>query len=288
MKAIIAENVSNSTITSSSENSRYDFDTALNDSRLTRVGRTTSILEQWLKFSFSEIKTVDTICIFKNNFTPNAIVKLQANNSDSRASPEAEYSLDYIKDDAMSIQLGYDVGVWVIYIPDVVGNILDSDNLNILDSGNSPILSNFNVLQYKYFRLYIDDPENTNDYLEIGFIFLDESVTFPGMSVNQVFKRNTTSEPAFSVSGQAYGLKRLQYNEAAFTFSSVTKAEKTLINKFFDKTDTVTPHCVLVWENSLDVQKPLYVVNTTLPEWKRVETNGGVLWAFNNSIREVK
>jgi hypothetical protein len=116
---------------------------------------------------------------------------------------------------------------------------------------------------------------------------MDENTDFPGMAVNQVFKKNTTSDAEFSESQQVFGIKRTQYNGASFVFPMVTETQKTALEIFFNKTDIVVPYCMLVWEDDLDIQRPLYVVNTGLPEFKRVEMRSGLLWTFSLEIREV-
>ena len=58
------------------------------------------------------------------------------------------------------------------------------------------------------------------------------------------------------------------------------------MDTFFDKVDIVTPYMMLVWEESLSKQKPMYVVNTSLPEWPRVEQTSGVMWTTSHEIRE--
>ena len=261
MIGIISNNIDNATITSSGENPYYLFSEGLIDTRLSRVGRTVGINNQWIKLAYAEAVDVDIVGIFGNNFTKDATVKIQANATDSWGAPTVEETMVYTKNGFKSNELGIDVGEWTYQFS--------------------------STQSYKYWRIFVDDPTNLDGYIKIGFVFMDEKTVFPGMAVNQVFKRNTTSETAFSVSGQAYGLKRLQYNEAAFTFPVVTETEKSTIDTFFDTVDTTTPFMLLVWEDSLDVQRPLYVVNTTLPEWKRSETIAGITWTFNHSIQEV-
>ena len=261
MRNIIAENIVNATITASSETPSYEFSDALIDSRLSRVGRTLDDAAEWILFSFVSSVDVDTVCIFGGNMQSGATVKIQANATDSWTSPSVDQALTYTKDNRLSRLKGRDVGTWSYTFS--------------------------STQSYQYWRLYVDDSTNPDEYIEIGFMFMDENVDFPGMNVNQVFTRNTTSEVDFSPSGQAYGIQRTQYNTASFSYPNATETQKTNLDIFFNKTDIVTPYCMIVWENNLDVQRPLYVVNTSLPEWQRVEQTGGVVWRFNMAIREV-
>jgi hypothetical protein len=261
MRNIIAENIFNATITASSENPYSTFTDGLIDRTLNRTGRTIATSTQWIKFSYSAIIDVDTIAVFGNNITSGATVKIQANATDSWGSPSIDQALTFTKDYRASNLLGRDVGTWTYQFS--------------------------STESYQYWRLYIDDPSNTDGYIELGFVFMDENVDFPGMSVNQVFKRMTTSDPEFTTSQQVFALKRIQYNGANFNFPFVTETQKTTLDTFFDKTDIVFPYCMLVWESSLDIQRPLYVVNTTLPEWKRIETISGLMWSTTLEIIEV-
>lgn len=260
MKIIRSINIKNATITALSENPLYNFDIALIDSRLSRYGQTLTDTAQWIKFEYSSAIDVDIIGIFGNNFTTTATVKIQANTTDVWTSPSIDQALTYTKDGNASIDLERDVGVW-------------SHQFSSTQS-------------YKYWRIYVDDSSNPDTYLKIGFIFMDEELVMPGMSVNQIFTSNTNSKPITSTSGQTYGIKRLKFNGAAFNFPIVTETQKTAIDKFYYNVDIVEPYMCMVWEDSLDVQRPLYVVNTTLPEWGRVEVQGGLNWTYSNEIKE--
>jgi len=262
MKVIRAVNIENSTISVSSENPLYDFDTALNDSRLSRYGKTVDVNDEWIKFTYAAAIDVDVVGIFENNFMPGATVKIQANATDVWISPSIDQALTYTKDDKASIDLGRDVGIW-------------SYQFSSTES-------------YKYWRLSVDDPTNPDGYIKIGFIFTDESLDMPGMSVNQTFPIVSNSTVMFSTSGQAYGLKKLQINTASFNFPVITTAQKKEMEVFYYNTDLINPYMILVWENSLDVQRPLYAVTTKLPEFYRVEVSGGVAWTCSKEIREVK
>lgn len=258
---IIPKNVFNSTITASSTNPDITFNDGLLDRSLAKIGRTVSNADQWIQFSFTGAVDVDTVVVFANNFTPSATVKIQANATDVWTSPTIDQALTYVKDDRKSDQLDKEVGIWFYQFS--------------------------STESYQYWRLSIDDTTNTDDFLDVGLVVLDEKTVFPGMSVNQVFKRESTSDPEFNMSNQIYGIKRTQYNGASFNFPIVSETQKTTLDSFFNQADLVLPYCMFVWENDTSVQIPLYVANAKLPEWKRVETMSGLNWTFNLEIREV-
>ena len=261
MKLICSENIENATITSDNENPLYPFSTALKDSRLSRYGRTSSESDTIIKFVYENAIDVDVVGLFGSNFTSDATVKIQANATDVWTSPSLDQELVYTKDNKASIDAGTDIGIW-------------SYQFSSTES-------------YKFWRISISDMGNIDGFFKVGYVFMDEGLVMPGMSVNQVFKIATNSKPTFSTSGQAYGLKRLQFNGASFNFPSVEDSEKKDIEKFYYKTDIITPYMMLVWENDLDIQKPLYVVNIKMPEFTRVEMQSGLAWTFDAEIREV-
>ena len=262
MKNIIAANVANATVTASSESPDYLFSTALIDSRLSRTGRTLSDDSQWVLFTFAAAVDVDIVGIFGNNFTSAATVKIQANATDSWGSPSIDVEMTYTKNPYKTIDKGRDVGEWT----------------HQFSSTES----------YKYWRISVNDAANPDTYIEMGFVFLDEAITFPGMAVNHVIKMNTTSEASFSDSGQAYGLKRVKYNSLAISYPAETNAQRKTVENFFYEVDVVTPYMMLLWESNLDTQRPLYMINTGLPEFQRAENATGVIWSSSHEVREVK
>ena len=261
MKVIYNKNVANAVITSSTENPLYLFDTALKDSRLSRYGKTLITSASWLKFTYSADIDVDVIGIFGSNLTENATVSIQANATDVWTSPSVNEELTFSKDVKASIDANQSIGVWS---------------------------KQFDTTQtYKYWRIVFVDSTNTDNYIKVGRVFMDEALVMPGMSVNQVFKIDTNSVQTYSTSGQVYGLKRLQYNGVSFNFPSVEDSDKKDIEEFYYKTDIITPYMMMVWEKSLSIQKPLYVVNISMPEFTRVEMQSSLIWTFDSEIREV-
>ncbi|MCP3683375.1 MAG: hypothetical protein GY861_11860, partial [bacterium] len=87
MKILYDNIIKTATITSSSEASDYEWDTALNDIRLSRVGRTTGDSSEWLKFAFDTVQAVDYVAILGHNLSEDAVITLQGNNIDSWVSP---------------------------------------------------------------------------------------------------------------------------------------------------------------------------------------------------------
>ncbi len=87
MKVIYDNIVTSATITSSSEASGFEWDTALNDIKLTRIGRTTGDTSEWLKFAFSTVQSVDYCAILGHNLSEDAVITLEGNNTDAWGAP---------------------------------------------------------------------------------------------------------------------------------------------------------------------------------------------------------
>jgi hypothetical protein len=239
--------VTSATIDAFSENPDYDFDTALNDTRLSRVGRTTDDATQWVKFSFSSAVDVDYMLILAHNITSGATIKVQANATDVWTSPSIDTAMTY--------------------------------NADYIIHGFSSTES------YRYWRFYVDDSSNPDEYIEIGHLFLGEYLDMPGIDPASVIVKNSNSVAEKSVSGQLYADVRLKYKAASFTLPNVTEAQRTEINAFWDTVDIARPFTVLFWENDLDVEPPLYCALTSELEWNKQAQNG-LLWVLGLEIEE--
>jgi hypothetical protein len=218
MKTLYNNEVLNATITASSENPSYDFTTAFNDTRLSRVGRTTAISSQWIKFVFASAITIDYVAILAHNLTAGATVVLQGNSSDSWTSPTFTQSL------------------------------------TITDS----IVQHFTSKTYRYWRITITDSSNADGYIEIGNVFLTTGLSWPAANLDSIRSLNTNSTASKSVSMQLYGDKKTNFSGFEISFDSVTNAQKILLEAMFRDVDIIKPFILLFWENNLDVEPPLY------------------------------
>lgn len=246
MRILYSNQIPNATITCSAENPTYTFTTAFNDSRLSRVGKTITCASEWIKFAFSSAVSADYFIIKAHNFTDNAVVTLEGNNSDSWASP------------AFSQVLTVDTTI----------------------TGELPVTET-----YLYWRLTITDAANPDGVLSIGYCFLGMSMTMPGMELGPIIKRLTTSSVSKSASGQSYVNKGYKYWHCEFAFTGVSQADITLINNFFETMDIGVPFILIPWENDLDIQEPIYCILTDAPDNARA-VNYGILWITKIVIDE--
>lgn len=247
MKILYDNKVVGSSISVSSELTGYLFINAMNDPRLSRVARTSGTDDEYIKFNLGTATNISDVCIMGHNLSNSATVTLQANSSDSWTSPAFEQVLTV--DD-------------IIYL-------------------------NFTVENYQYWRLSIQDASNTAAYLQFAYIFLGTALTMPGMETGQAIPINSTSVSSKSFSGQIYGDKRIFLKSAKITLPIIEQAEKVLIDAFFEYVDIVTPFVLLIWEDDLDVEAPIYCALTKPLEWSRVQ-GSGLLWSLSLEFEEVR
>lgn len=153
------------------------------------------------------------------NFTSSVTLRIEANTSDSWGSPAFSQTLTY---------------------------------------NSEYIILNFTSQTYDYWSLYIDDPTNTDAYVELGGLILGQSVDLPGMDPGQIFTTVTKSKAQFSVSQNLYGNEDIDYREKTIKFPALSFEEKKTINDIYKQVKNVTPVLIIVWEDALDKEPPIY------------------------------
>lgn len=240
--------ITDATITASSENPLYPFDDAFADDRLSRVGRTVSATSQTLVFDFaSGNPEVDAVAILGHNISASGSITVEANTSNSWGSPAFTDTLDL-----------YDE--WIALFA--------------------------NTQEYRYWRLSITDPGSTDGYIEIGQIYIGSQLDMPPMIRNQKLPKLTSSTSQKSVNGQLYGDRRLMYRTGSIQFAqAIPHTYKTNIDTFFSTVETIKPFILIVWEESMDKESPMYCCLTKQLEWSRYGSDG-LLWDLSIEVEE--
>lgn len=246
MYILYQNRVEGATITASTENPDYDFTTAFNDDRLSRVGRTVSDTSQTIVFDLLSAVAVSKILIQNHNFTSGVTLTLEAHTSDSWGAPSYTTSLTYTAD--------------YIY----------------KDLGSNQT--------YRYWRLSVSDASNPDDYLEISKVFLGTHIAVY-MDTAMVLDYDTNSTVSKSISGQAYSNRQLDFKKAKFVLSDITPATRILLKAFWDHVNIVKPWWLIIWEESLTTEPPIYNLLTKPMSWNKVATEGG-LWTVGIEIEE--
>lgn len=238
--------VQDATISATVENPDYPFSAGLKDTRLSRIGRTIDTEDQAILFEFKADITSEYAVILKHNFTSSATVKLQANTSDDWTTPPLEEDFTAYGDSLVCKITG----------------------------------------EYAFWRIFIDDPTSTATGLEIGYVFLGEALKMPGFNRGVIMPNKSNSISQKSTSGQLYGDRRLNYKSADVVFSGVTETERQEIKAFWNTVDVVQPFILMIWEDDLDVEEPIYCSLAKELEWNKLDIFG-LLWSLNLSFEEV-
>lgn len=247
MRVLYNNYVKSATISALTEYPGFDFDSALKDTRRSRIGRTLAVEDQTITFDLGAARAIDYIVIFNHNFTDSVTVTIQANSSDSWTTPPVEETLT---------------------ISDVMLYEFSSSET------------------YRYWRLVIDDATNTDGYLEISKVYIGGYLQMPYMSRDQEIPRASTSDVAESPGLQAYGDPGVLYSYGTINFPVIEDASKILMETMFNSTDKYIPYVLLVWENDLTSQPPLYARNTADFAFKRVADLSGKRWSLTFSFKE--
>lgn len=210
------------TITPSSENSNFTFETAFFDKRMSRFGRFLGKTSENIVFYNSGGFTFDEVLIGASNLTSSATVTIQANASDVWTSPSV------------------------------------SQALTRLD--NAYYYYNFSSVQsYDYVRLVVADSSNTESYIKISKVFVGNSLVLPGIAPTAELPTVSNSVTSQSISGQVFSDRRTQIKGANVQFPVISETERQNLKTFFLAVDKTEPFYLFIWESDLDIEPPLYV-----------------------------
>lgn len=313
----------NTTFTPNSVDAGYPFIDAFLDTRLAVVGRTTATAGITFDFDFGEQVFLNYFAILGHNLTSSAVMKLYANTSSDIENYLVEYDIDYNSPvvlhelEAENYADGYyyltgKTGQYIggdasptefdYYLVDELGNQIedefsneiygfiwriDTTLYNVADEFGNLIWGNILASGYRYWILTIEDPSNADGYIEISKMFFGDYLQLPYMGKTQKLPTATTSTQQFSPTGCIYTDKGITYKYGNVTFPVVEDDEKTAIDAVFAEIDKSVPFILLIWENDLTFQPPIYSILTTDLDWQRVADMNGRRWSFSFGFREI-
>ena len=133
----------------------------------------------------------------------------------------------------------------------------------------------FASIAARYWRFIATDAGNTDGYIAIGRLALGAFLQMPPVEPGVALPLYSSSLVQQSVSGQSYGDKGKVFQRPAFTFPIITSAEKALIDVMFRAVDQVYPVFLVIWEDSLTAQGPIYCrINQDTLDWKKAPEAG--------------
>lgn len=174
---------------------------------------------EWMKFDFGIVTNPDAFVLVgpRNQpikISPSAVIKLQANETDTWTSPSYEVSLTY--------------------------------NENVISIMKDEALDGLHTDALRWWRIYIEDVDNPLGYVEIGAIFLGDffeasqgAIQFPLQS--QYIDRSTT---VFSEGGQTFSDQREKSEQFTFEYRFLNVADREDLDVIFNNFGTSIPFFV--------------------------------------------
>lgn len=146
MKLLYDNKVVDSTIYKSSERNTYKFDDALLDPRLSRVGRTNTGIDEWIKFDLGSACQVDYVVILGHNFTDGASIYLEGNSSDDWGTPPV--SIELTVNDVVISEVDEEYQYWRITATDTT-DYIQMANVFLGEGMSAPGMDQSQVINQK-------------------------------------------------------------------------------------------------------------------------------------------
>lgn len=167
-----------------------------------------------------EALKADWFFLLNHNLTAGATIKLEANTSDAWASPAFSETVTW-------------------------------------KSGT--ISHNFTEQTYSFWSVYIDDPSNPNEFIQIGLTSLGKALSMPGfdpaVKVSYVDTTNRTRTQSLTI----YKDIRPVYKIVSVKFPAILQDEWLAIETMLEfYHNTGDPVIMVLWEESLDIESPIY------------------------------
>jgi hypothetical protein len=264
MKIFYDNEIDNTTITPSSENSNFPF-TALLDNRLSRFGRFTGKDSEYLIFNNTTGIPFTEILIADNNFTENAVVKFQAHIENVWTDPYIDVTLTRLENGYYYYNFtpAPEPATSNFYIDETADTYAD-------ESGNN--YSDYDKAYYIYCRLIITDTTNTTP-LKISKVFIGNGLTMPGIDPSCDLSTKSNSVIQRNLTGQIFTDKRIQLKSGKFKFPLISETQKNELKTLFTTVDITDPFFLLIWENELDKEPPFYAVLSDNLNLKKIDSN---------------
>jgi len=236
----------NATITSLTEHPRYLFADTMARTQLSTQARTLDIDDQWIKLTFTAPVAVDYFAILSHNLTSVAVVHIQANASDVWTAPSVDE---------------------VVTVADLITHKFTATKT------------------YRYWRVTIDDPTNTDGYVRLSKLWLSSYLLMPPVNPDATLPYNSNADTSESVTGQLYGDKRVRLRSFEVSFPSiVSNTQRLAIKSMFDIVDITVPFILLLWEDSLATEPAMYCSFVDSPIFKKDPNS--LLYSFSAKYKE--
>jgi len=146
----------------------------------------------------------------------------------------------------------------------------------------------FTSVAKRFWRFYLDDPANSDGYIHIGRLGLGSYLQMPYIEPGAELPVLSTSHVSTSFGGQVYIDRGIRLLAPAFSLPIVSDAQRQAINTMFDEVENGKPVFLVVWEDSMDVEGPIYCrIDQERLEYRK-SAEPGLLWSLDLQFLEVK
>lgn len=248
LKFLYTNKFDTATIVTTSSATAALLSTNVQNPFIKKVWRTTGISQQFLVFDMASASQVTMFTFFKNNFTTSAVITLRAHASN--------------------------LSTWAGWASSTFSQTITNwDQVSGYASLNQT---------FRYWFLGIDDPTNTNGFLELGRVFGGVSVS-PSYNINENFTEGIidTSLVSDSEGNHPYSVEREKVKTFDFQFLDLSTGDQVLLRSYFDAVGKTEPHVIAIDPEENPVAFTRYGLITS--DWSMgfVENNkAGVAFSF--------
>ena len=195
---------------------------------------------------FAGTATASYCVIINHNFSSSATIKIEGNDSDSWGSPSLSETMTY---------------------------------------NSGMIVKSFTEATYDYWSIYVDD-NNSDGYIEIGFVFIGTYLRMPKMKRDQSIPKSVNSYQQVGQGGQVFGGINYHYREFDVNFKFLTNTQRHNIVSMFSTVGDVTPIILIPWTDR-DFENYMYaIINQKTINFERTDSQN-YPWETNMKFREV-
>lgn len=186
--------------------------------------------------------TASYCVIVNHNLSSSATIKIEGNDTDSWGSPSLSETMTY---------------------------------------NSGMIIKSFTEATYNYWSIYIDD-NNSDGYIEIGFVFIGTYLQMPSMKRDQNIPNNVDTYQQIGQGGHVFGGINYTYREFGVNFNYLTNTQRQNINTVFETVGNVTPIVLLPWTDRTFEDYIYCIINQTALDFKRT---GSQNYPFSLSVK---
>lgn len=221
----------------------------IQDIHLSAKWRSTDENDQYVATNTGDPINPTAAFIFSTNITDSATVKIQGHTTADFSAPDVDITMTRVDEDLYYTIAGFS--------------------------------------SKQYWRFFIDDPTNTDEYVEMGRVWLGDTTTITkGASRNFTESISDTSNISVSRSGQVYGDIGYRYRSYSLTFPYWSDTMKTTVDTFVESVIGGKPFVAILDENNIDKIPFMYSILEPGIDYNHMI--GFTKWNSNLTFREAK